>query len=65
MALSSRIIKLENSVPAPAGPKPDLSKLSIEELKFLEQCMKSSEPLLPDSQQKFDMIGEKITWIEV
>lgn len=61
MNLNIRLKKLEQQVPPVPEPKADLSGLSIEELRFLEQYIANDENS-EEIQCQIEAICEKIVW---
>lgn len=61
MALISRITKLENSLPEPKEPMPDLSQFSNEELYFLRDNIER-ENIPPNEESRLKAIIQKISW---
>lgn len=62
MNLNSRLHKLEINLSPPTEPKPDLSALTIEELRFLARFKKDKEQVASEELEQYELIIGKITW---
>ncbi|HBQ26330.1 MAG TPA: hypothetical protein DD791_08050 [Syntrophomonas sp.] len=63
MKLNSRLQKLEQQIPPVPEPKPDLSGLSIDELRLMAQYRRDGHQFTEEEQQqRLEAISEKIVW---
>lgn len=63
MTLKNKLEKLEAFMPVSIGLRPDLSALSIEELRFLQTHLNQDAELPPDLEKELEVILDKISWI--